>query len=182
MLVCNYRIKCGQDCIFQLGRLGQFEVQHRAYKYCWATGRERNTRPNILCIIEVNQRKPWQPWLQHNIIDLYICHQLIRKTTGNTTRGQNLWLCRPCQSFLSLCSCSCRGGPEPSWGQSSGDADCSQAKVSGPSPHHTSRMQIKGENKKNAQLLSIVYMYEPLFSQFSLVSLQDGTDRQDWLN
>ena len=181
MLVCNYRIKCGQDCIFHWDWEGvsSIVVQHTT-----TNGRqvERDTRPNILCIIEVNQRKPWQPWLQHNIIDLYICHQLIRKTTGNTTRGQNLWLCRPCQSFLSLCSCSCRGGPEPSWGQSSGDADCSQAKVSGPSPHHTSRMQIKGENKKNTQLLSIVYMYEPLFSQFSLVSLQDGTDRQDWLN
>ena len=86
-----------------------------AYKYKWKIGRD--TRPNILCIIEVNQRKPWQPWLQHNIIDLYICHQLIRKTTGNTTPGQSLWLLRPCQSFLSLCSWSCRRGPEPSWGQ-----------------------------------------------------------------
>ena len=64
-----------------------------AYKYKWKTGRD--TRPNILCIIEVNQRKPWQPWLQHNIIDLYICHQLIRKTTGNTREDTGPGQARP---------------------------------------------------------------------------------------
>ena len=69
-----------------------------AYKYKWKIGRD--TRPNILCIIEVNQRKPWQPWLQHNIIDLYICHQLIRKTTGNTARGRGPLIVAALSVFL----------------------------------------------------------------------------------
>ena len=116
-----------------------------AYKYKWKIGRD--TRPNILCIIEVNQRKPWQPWLQHNIIDLYICHQLIRKTTGNTARGRGT---SDCGGLVSLSYLSAVVVAEEEQSSQLEDnhllARCIRAKLSAPSPHR-SIMEIRGEIK-----------------------------------